>query len=133
MAHQPIEELEVFRTFESLADWVWETVEGWRPRAQNTIGDQLTRAMDSVNANLVEGDARYSLPDSIRFFIIARASAREARLWINRAIRRQLVREQEGLDALTRLDLGARMLNQLINYRRSAQSVRESRADYEIR
>ncbi len=120
----------MFGLFERLAHWVWECVESWHPRAQNTIGEQLIRAIDSVNANLVEGDARYTLPDSIRFFVIGRASAREARLWISRAIRRGLISEAEGARSLDDLDSAARMLNQLINYRRSAKFVKETRATY---
>ena len=132
MPHQPIEDLELFQIYESVADWVWTEVEAWKPIAQDTIGKQVIRAIDSVNANLVEGDARYTLPDSIHFFVIARASARESRLWINRAMRRRLVSEIDGRKAISDLESATKMLNQLISYRRSAKFVKESRAEYGI-
>ncbi|MEA2554388.1 MAG: hypothetical protein QOJ65_2564 [Fimbriimonadaceae bacterium] len=130
MAHQPIEELEVFRYFENVADWAWKEVETWSHLAQNTIGTQLIRAADSINANLVEGDGRYSIADAIRFFVIGRASARETRLWIRRAVKRKLVPEVEAALVLADLESGAKFLNQLIAYRRSAKFVKETRASY---
>lgn len=130
MPHQPIEEMDLFLLYESVTDWVWEVVDTWEPKALDTIGKQMIRAMDSVNANLVEGDGRYTLPDSIHFFIIARASARESRLWINRAIRRKLVPESEGLKAIADLESATKKLNQLISHRRSAKFVKEERVAY---
>src|SRR2546421_1701903 len=130
MANQPIEELELFQIYESVADWVWSVVDTWKPKAQDTMGKQVIRAIDSINANLVEGDARYTLPDSIHFFVIARGSARESRLWINRAIRRRLVSQSEGTQAISDIEAATKMLNQLINYRRSVKFVKEERLEY---
>src|SRR5690242_7751353 len=91
MAHQPIEELDVFLLFEQIADWSWEAVQSWKPFPRDTVGKQLVRAADSINANLVEGDGRYGTADAIHFFVIARGSARETRLWVRRAKKRSLV------------------------------------------
>lgn len=114
----PIEETEIFQLFESFATWAWDRVAGWDSKAQMTIGTQLVRAADSINANLVEGDGRYSSADSLHFFVIARASAREARLWVDRAIRRGLIDPDDGLPQLESIDSASKQLNRLIAFRR---------------
>ena len=91
--HVPVEEMELFRRFVTIPDWVWDTVAKWPRLAQDTVGKQLIRAIDNVGANLVEGDGRFSGLDSIHFFVISRASAREARYWLERAIHRKLIDE----------------------------------------
>lgn len=78
--HRPMEELTVFARFEEVSDRVWEVVQGWRQLAQDTIGKQLIRSADSVGANLVEGDGRYSKADALHFFVIASGSIRETAL-----------------------------------------------------
>ena len=130
--HQPIEELDLFKIFEDVADWAWKTVEKWPGHVRNGFGMQLTDAADSVGANLVEGDGRYGTADGIHFFIIARASARETRLWIKRAIRRGLVSKEDGNHQIAEVTRATKLLNLVINYRRSKikKRVREERADY---
>src|SRR5258708_7006353 len=55
MAHQTIEEMEVFRWYVEVANQVWKSVEAWKPFERDTVGKQLVRAVDSIGANLVEG------------------------------------------------------------------------------
>ncbi|MBF9222227.1 four helix bundle protein [Hymenobacter ruricola] len=117
--HQPIEELVVFARFEEATGRIWNMVQKWRPLAQDTIGKQVIRSADSVGANLVEGDGRYSKADALHFFIIARGSARETCLWVKRAQKRHLLSEQEANELLQLLADGMRMLNNLITYRRT--------------
>ena len=134
--YQPISELELFKKFESVADWSWDQVSRWKSFAQNSIGRQLVESADSVGANLVEGGGRGGDVDATRFFFYARGSASEAKLWINRAIRRGLVSKEEGLANMSVLEEGIKMLNSLIAYRRNASKgqskgmVREERLSY---
>lgn len=124
VSYRPIERLDVFLIFESVSDDVWDLVSQWSTFTQDTVGKQLVRAVDSVGANLVEGDGRGSDPDSIRFFRYSRSSAREARLWINRSITRKLIDVQKGTDMIARLEKGTLLLNNLIKYRREASEVK---------
>lgn len=103
-------------------------VQHWRPFERDTVGKQLLSAIDSVNANLVEGDGRYTPADVLHFTVIARASAREAGLWLNRAIERGLVDQKGGQECLESITKATKQLNLLINYRRSHQGriVRET-------
>ncbi|HVT11315.1 MAG TPA: four helix bundle protein [Fimbriimonadaceae bacterium] len=125
----PIEETEIFRIFEECADWVWETVETWDWKAQRTVGIHLVRAADSINANLVEGDGRYTAGDALHFFVIARGSARESQLWIRRAIKRRLVDEVEGAKQLADLGSAGRQLNRLISFRRKNRDALVAREE----
>jgi len=131
--HVPMEEMDVFQFFEGVADWCWDTCSNWPRFAQDTIGKQLVRSADSVNANLVEGDGRYTDPDAVKFFIIARGSARETRLWIRRAAKRNLVSQQDADRQITALTQGAKLLNAVITYRRQGMrklTVKETRSAY---
>ena len=131
--HMPIEETEVFLCFRSLANEVWHEVEGWSNYAQWSVGKQLTGALDSVGANLCEGDGRFSDADALHFFVIARGSAREAKYWINAANDRGLLTDEQRVRYLFEIDRGLPMLNGLINYRRETKNkglVKEERAVY---
>ncbi|HEY0867503.1 MAG TPA: four helix bundle protein [Fimbriimonas sp.] len=133
MSHQPIEETELYRRTEQVADQIWHLALSWPEFARNTTGYQLVRAIDSVCANLSEGDGRYSDSEAIHFFVIARGSLREAGYFVRTAARRGLVRETEGRLLAEEIDEVRRMLNGLINYRRRTRNhnqVREASADY---
>lgn len=130
-SHLPIEDTDLFRKFEEIARAVWDLVSDWKAFAQQTVGRQLVRAIDSVGANLVEGDGRYSAADALHFFVIARGSARESQLWIRRAIDRRLIDPDTGGNLLEKLNHALRSLNSLISFRRGkANMVRESRKPY---
>ncbi len=128
-----MEDLELFQIFEEVSDWAWEQVAKWKPFDREVLGSQLVRSADSVGANLVEGDGRFGDADAVRFFVISRASAREARVWIRRAAKRRLI-EQEDADAqVAKLSYATKQLNALINYRRASTkgtAVREERELY---
>jgi four helix bundle protein len=135
-AHRPMERLEVFRRYVAVADWAWRRVHQWSLLAQDTIGKQLIRACDSVGANLVEGDGRSTDPDALRFFYTVRASAREARYWLERARERGLLSADEAAAQIAELIGATQLLNRLIAYRRAsrgADRVAEPAAAYDAR
>jgi four helix bundle protein len=117
MSHMPMEELNVYRMSCELADELWEIVARWDHLAKRVVGEQLLRAADSIAANLVEGDARFSGPDSVRFFRYARSSAREVRHWIRRAAKRGLVTPEAALRADEQVVEIGKAINGLIGYR----------------
>lgn len=132
--HVPIERMEFFQRYVEVADWVWDVFSDWSPLAAETVGKQLIRAADSIGANLVEGDGRYHDADALHFFIIARASARETRYWLQRAMKRKLLSAEEGQAKIEALSSVTQMLNALIRYRRKHArngSVHECRPEYE--
>lgn len=107
----PIEETEVFKLFERASDRLWHLSRDWNGYARNRVGEQLVRAVDSVGATLVEGDGRHAHADPLRFFVIATASAREARYWLERAKSGPLVSAASFAELDEEMDHGIRALN----------------------
>lgn len=131
--HLPMEETKLFRQFVQVADKTWSIVIRWDTFAKSTVGKQLVRSIDSVGANLVEGDGRFSDKEAVHFFLIARGSAREARYWINRAEVRDILRPDNAKELIDSLVDATRQLNGLIRFRRQGQlkgAVREARSAY---
>jgi four helix bundle protein len=127
--------MELFRMYVEVADWVWSAVSDWPSLAQDTVGKQLIRAADSVGANLVEGDGRYGDADALHFFVVARASARETRYWLQRAAVRGLITSEVAGARIQEITSATRLLNILIRYRRNrstANRVREEAAFYDF-
>src|SRR5437868_4119849 len=117
--HLPIGQMVLYRLFDEVSDWCWHSFENWSPRAQRTTGEQLIRAADSVCANLVERDGRWGVKDGINFFIMARASARETRMWLGKAAKRQQINLADAEEQIGKLTKGARLLNNLVRYRKA--------------
>jgi four helix bundle protein len=91
MASRSFEQLEVYQLSERVADDVWHLVLKWPRLAQDTVGKQLIRACDSIGANIAEGAGKGTYADNRRFVQVARGSLYEARHWLRRAFRRQLL------------------------------------------
>lgn len=89
------ENLEIYKLSEILADQIWDIVLSWNNLAQNTVGKQLIRSVDSIGANIAEGSGRGSDQDYRRFLRIARGSLNETRHWLRRAFKRNLLEESQ--------------------------------------
>ncbi|MFB2898531.1 four helix bundle protein [Aerosakkonemataceae cyanobacterium BLCC-F50] len=95
MERPDFEKLKVYQLSESLADAIWQIVEGWHRIAQDTVGKQIIRAADSIGANIAEGRGRYNFSDNRRFVRMARGSLNETRHWLRRAYRRNLLTTEQ--------------------------------------
>lgn len=91
MARAHFERLQVYPLAEKLADEIWAVVVGWDRFPRQTGGTQITRAADSIGANLAEGTGRGSFQDNRRFVRTARASWNETRHGLRRAHKRRLL------------------------------------------
>lgn len=127
-----IEDTEVYKRACVLSDEVYVAVVRLPILARNTVGTQLIRSIDSVGANLVEGDGKGPGADAIRFFRIARGSCREARHWIDRAVRRQLIDSTTGEKWLSETGEIVAMIHGLIRFRQAnPMQARENLAEYD--
>ncbi len=107
-----LEELEVYNKSMEIGERVWDIVVKWGFFEKDTIGKQLTRAIDSVAANLSEGFGRYHYKDKMRFSYYSRGSLYESKTWITKAGNRGLMQEEEVEYLLGFLnDLGIKLNN----------------------
>jgi four helix bundle protein len=95
MPRTDFENLEVYRLAEELADQVWDIVNRWKFFPRDTVGKQLTKAADSIGANIAEGTGRGAYQDNRRFVRIGRGSLTETKHWHRRAYRRNLLGQAE--------------------------------------
>ena len=82
------QELQVYQLAEQISNEVWLIVQSWDFFAKNTVGQQLVRSVDSIGANIAEGNGRYNYNDNQRFIKIARGSLHETRHWLRLACTR---------------------------------------------
>jgi four helix bundle protein len=129
MSYLPMEGTEVYRLACRLANEVYGLVLQWPNFAQETVGKQFIRSIDSIAANLVEGDARVSDPDSIRFFRYSRSSSREACHWIRQPHARDLLAENVTIDLLAGVESCGKMISGLIHHRQKGPTNPFARED----
>ena len=80
---------------ETVADDLWKLVSPWDKFAKDVVGKQLTRAADSIGANIAESYGRFHFGDKINFLYYARGSLFETKYWLNRCLARNLISENQ--------------------------------------
>ncbi len=135
-----LEDLRILKTAEGIADAVWKRVVQWEQFAKDVVGKQMTRAVDSVGANIAESYGRFNFGEKLQFLYYSRGSLFEAKFWLNRALARELMKADEVKAYATRLSDVARQLNTFANSLKSQRkdsrpqpkSVRELGAEYAV-
>jgi four helix bundle protein len=103
-------DLTVYRLAFEFADEIYVRVARSPAADRWAVGMQLTRAIDSIGANIAESAGRWHAGEKRQLFIIARGSLYEAEHWLTRAEARGLVEP----GTADRLDEIARALSGLI-------------------
>ena len=119
----PLEELEVYKLSENIADSIWEISSQWEKFARETIGKQIVRSADSIGANIAEGYGRFSFKENIQFCYYARGSMYEMQHWLRRAKKRNLLSSEHELALTTILQSMAPMLNAYIKSIKSQLAI----------
>ncbi len=122
MPVQPLEEIEVYRLAEEIADKWWEIVSRWSPFAKDTVGKQLIRAVDSIGANIAESYGRYHFAEKIHFLYYARGSLYEAKFFVRRSRTRNLIAQVEFDEMMNDLQTLAPKLNAYINSKKGQRA-----------
>jgi len=112
----------------------------WEDFAKDVVGKQMTRAIDSVGANIAESYGRFNYGEKLQFLYYSRGSLFEAKYWLNRALARDLMKVDEVKSYATRLSDVARQLNTFANSLKSqrkdakaqSKSIREPGAEYVV-
>jgi len=99
-----IEELEIFRLAEDFADEIWNAVLQWDHFAKDTVGKQIVRSADSINANIAEGFGRYHYKENKKFCYFSRGSIIETKSWLRKSHRRNLINEDTYAELLLQLE-----------------------------
>ena len=108
------EDLDVYRLAEDLGDRVWDIVTTWPDFPRKSFGYQFVKSADRIGANLAEGFGRFHFAENRQFARISRGSLYEARHWLRRAWRRDLLKEEEIKKLQSLLDELAPRLNAYI-------------------
>jgi four helix bundle protein len=129
------DDIRVLQAAETVADDLWKLVLTWEKFAKDVVGNQLTRAADSIGANIAESYGRYHFGDKINFLYYARGSLFETKYWLNRSLARNLITQKQ-LDkfAQTVTSIG-RQLNAFTNNLKSQRNdnrkvLKESSPEY---
>jgi len=118
-----LEELDLLREAEGIADAVWEMVKAWQSFERQTLGSQLVRSADSVGANIAESYGRNHFGDKIQFLYYARGSLFETKYWLRRCVQRALMVEGQFTDDAQRLEHLARGINAFVKDLRRQQHL----------
>jgi len=132
----PLEDIEVLKLAEGLADEVWGIVGGWEAFVRGTVGKQWVRALDSIGANIAEAYGCYPYGEKIQFLYYARGSVYETKYWLNRCLARNLIDWESGNQFAEALSETARQINAFTNSLKSrrrqktTKSTQENRVEY---
>ncbi|MBK0384127.1 four helix bundle protein [Pedobacter sp. SD-b] len=117
MSFNTLEDLEVYKRAFALSEEVWNEVGLWKDFfVRDTIGKQLVRSADSIDANIAEGYGRFHYKENKNFCYYSRGSLLETKGFIKKCKNRGLMNAEKADNLLNELDQIHKMLNAYINY-----------------
>lgn len=111
-----IDELEIYQISLKLSNDIWNLVFKWQYFEKQTIGTQLTRAIDSVSANIAEGHGRFFIKENLKFCYYARGSLLETKSWLQKARTRSLIEKSQSEVFMKNLSVLHKKLNGYIKF-----------------
>ena len=134
----PLEDVRVLKSAEQVADAIYKVTSRWDEFAQDVVGKQMSRAADSIGANIAESYGRFHFGEKIQFLYYARGSVFETKYWLNRAATRELMLSADSQKYVTSLTDIARQLNLYVSSLKGqrsgditvAKTVKESPDEY---
>lgn len=106
-----LEDLRILRISEGVADEIWKVSLTWGSYARDVVGQQITRSVDSIGANIAEAYGRFHYGDKLKFLYYARGSLFETKYWLNRVTARGLMPTHDVQAYAGQLSLLAQQLN----------------------
>ena len=86
-----LEDVRVLKNVEQIADAIYKVASRWDDFPKDVVGKQISRAVDSIGANIAESFGRFHFGEKIQFLYYARGSLFETKYWLNRASVRELM------------------------------------------
>lgn len=111
-----IEDLEIYKLSEILADEIWDIVATWDIFAKDTVGKQIVRSADSISANIAEGFGRFHYKENKNFCYFSRGSIIETKGWLKRSVTRKLISPEQYSDLIAKLETVHFKLNLYIKF-----------------
>ncbi len=111
-----LEDLEIYTLSETFADEIWFIVTTWDYFTKDTVGKQLTKAADSISANIAEGFGRYHYKENKNFCYFSRGSLIETKSWIKKSYTRNLITEDQYQILISKLETVHIKLNAYIKF-----------------
>lgn len=133
-----MEDVRVLKSVEQVADVIYKIASRWDEFAKDVVGKQISRAADSIGANIAESFGRYHFGEKIQFLYYARGSLFETKYWLNRSSARELMSVVDAKNYAANLTDIARQLNLYISSFKNqrsgeisvAKTVKESPVEY---
>lgn len=107
-------DLEIYCLAIELSDLAWKIYKDMDWQNRKVIGDQFIKAIDSIGANIAEGYGRYHYADKVKFFYNSRGSLFESKHWSFLLVRRKLIKKEDYVELLSKLDKLHQKLNSYI-------------------
>jgi four helix bundle protein len=126
-----LEELEVLKLAEAIADEVWGIVGTWEAFERQTMGSQWVRAVDSVRATIAEAYGRFHYGEKLQFLYYARGSIFETKYWFNRCLARNLIDWESGNHLAEILSETAHQINAFAKSLKSRRSQKNTKSTHE--
>ena len=106
----------IIQQADQIGTTIWEEVIQWKYFEKETIGKQLVRAADLISANLSEAYGRYGYADRNRFTYYARGSLCETINWLEKSLRRGLIKPELGSNLQSEISLLSMRINAYIKH-----------------
>jgi four helix bundle protein len=90
-----LEDLKVYQLAMEIGDDIYDIVVNWDIFNKKNLGDQFIRAADSVALNISEGYGRYHYKENKNFCWFARGSLFETKTANAKALKRNLITEEQ--------------------------------------
>ena len=114
-----LEDLEVYKEANVIADDIWNIVVTWDYFQKDTVGKQIVKSADSIGANISEGYGRYFHKENLQFCYYARGSLYETKTWLLKSFNRNLVSDEKHSELKDKLYALQKKLNGYIKFLRN--------------
>jgi len=114
-----LEDLEVYKEANKIADEIWNIVLAWDYFQKDTIGKQIVKSSDSISANISEGYGRYFHKENLQFCYYSRGSLFETKTWLLKSFNRKIISEEKYQDLKGQLITLQKKLNGYIKFLRN--------------
>ena len=117
--HQSFTKLEGWRKARIFKNEILELAKQFPQEEKFRLADQIVRSSRSINANIAEGDGRFTFKDQVHFCIQARGSLSETFNHLTDAFDCKYINREQLVNFTEKINEIERMLNSYISFLRA--------------